>query len=349
MNIITCASFYGSGSSALTDLVAEYSDVKDLTNYEFRFLYDLDGVTDLEYHLCECHDRHNSGHAIKRFIKLSKFNAGTFFNARYEPFFQNQYMKLTQEYVDELIEISYPGWWFYDVYDKGRAYYYFMMQINKILRKLTHGKKRILPNEKILCSHPSEKKFIELTQKYVAKLMRAANSEDAPYLEIDQLLPSQNINKVLRYFSDRIYVFIVDRDPRDIYTSNRFYWKEHICPTDDVDVFCDWFIYTRESGHYETYDNDIVCRLQFEDIIYNYQDTVKRIERITGLRPENHNLQFQKLNPQRSVNNTQLWKKHNIEREIEIIERRLAKYLYPFEEVNNNVICGVKPTSTTVF
>lgn len=86
MKIITCASFYGSGSSALTDLVAEYSCVKDLTNYEFRFLYDIDGVSDLEHYLCECHDRHNAGHALKRFKRLSEFNAGTFFNARYEPF-----------------------------------------------------------------------------------------------------------------------------------------------------------------------------------------------------------------------------------------------------------------------
>ena len=60
MKIITCASYYGSGSSALTDLVAEYENVKDLTNYEFRFLYDIDGVSDLEYHLVENHDRHNA-------------------------------------------------------------------------------------------------------------------------------------------------------------------------------------------------------------------------------------------------------------------------------------------------
>lgn len=349
MKIVTCASYYGSGSSALTDLVAEYSDVMDLTNYEFRFLYDLDGVTDLEYHLCECHDRHNSGHALKRFERLSKFNSGTFFNSRYEPFFDNQYYKLTSDYISKLTTLSYPGWWFYDVYDKGRIYYYIVMLINKLFRKLTHGNKGILPNERILCAHPSEEEFLSYTREYVSKLMEAANSERKPYIEIDQLVPSQNINKVLRYFSDDIYVFIVDRDPRDIYISNKFYWKEHICPTDDVNKFCDWFIYTRESGVKERYDDQIVCKLRFEDLIYNYQETVERVEKITGLNHMMHKKQFQKFNPKRSINNTQLWKKHNVEEEIKIIEKRLSKYLFPFSDVENNVICGIESTETTVF
>ena len=47
MKIITCASYYGSGSSALTDLVSEYDSVKDLSDFEFRILHDMDGVRDL--------------------------------------------------------------------------------------------------------------------------------------------------------------------------------------------------------------------------------------------------------------------------------------------------------------
>ena len=70
MKIITCASYYGSGSSALTDLVTEYARVKNLSEYEFRFIHDIDGIADLEYHLVNCHNRHNSGHALKRFRKL---------------------------------------------------------------------------------------------------------------------------------------------------------------------------------------------------------------------------------------------------------------------------------------
>lgn len=341
MKIITCASFYGSGSSALTDLVAEYSTVKDLTDYEFSFLYGLDGVSDLEYHLCECHDRNNSGHAIKRFKRLSDFNAGTFFNSRYEPFFDNKYKMLTDKYIESLIELKHDGWWFYDLYDRGKLYYYVKMEISHILRKLTKGKKDILPKEQTLCAHPSEEKFLKCTKDYVAALVRAANKENKPYLEVDQIVPSQNINRILRYFSDDIYVFVVDRDPRDIYASNRFYWKDHVCPTDDVNTFCDWFLYTRESGSKEKYDESRVCRLKFEDLIYKYDETVAEIERITGLNAQDHKLQFRKLNPKHSVNNTQVWKRHDIDSDIKVIESRLADYLYPFEEVDGNEIPGV--------
>ena len=46
MKVITCASYYGCGSSAVTDLISEYEGVKSLTNYEFRFIHDIDGISD---------------------------------------------------------------------------------------------------------------------------------------------------------------------------------------------------------------------------------------------------------------------------------------------------------------
>lgn len=67
MKIITCASYGASGSSALTDLVAEYSNVHRMSDAEFRFLHDPDGISDLEFQLVECHNRHNAGRALKRF------------------------------------------------------------------------------------------------------------------------------------------------------------------------------------------------------------------------------------------------------------------------------------------
>ncbi|HEM5103112.1 TPA: hypothetical protein U1230_001947, partial [Streptococcus suis] len=50
-----------------------------------------------------------------------------------------------------------------------------------------------------------------------------------------------------------------------------------------------------------------------------------------------------------SVNNTQIWKKHNIEVEIKVIEERLAEYLYPFDEVNSDAVPGVKQEDGKIF
>ena len=136
MKVITCASYYGCGSSAVTDLISEYEGVKSLTNYEFRFIHDIDGISDLEHHLIDNPNRHNSGHALKRFKKLMKFNAGRSFCQRYEPFFQNQYWKLTKAYIDKLTTFTYKGFWFYDMFDRGVNVYYLYSLLTKLYAKL---------------------------------------------------------------------------------------------------------------------------------------------------------------------------------------------------------------------
>ena len=63
---------YGTGSSAITNYLEEFENCKSLSDYEFRFLYDPDGVSDLEFHIVENHHRHNSGYALKRYEKFAK-------------------------------------------------------------------------------------------------------------------------------------------------------------------------------------------------------------------------------------------------------------------------------------
>lgn len=349
MKVITCASYYGSGSSAVMDLVSEYEGVKSLSNYEFRFLHDLDGISDLEYYLCECHNRHNSGHALKRFIRLSKFNAGNIFSRRYGSFFAGEYGKLTKEYVSNLTDFSYNGWWFYDLYEKGNVAYYLYQLVDKCLKKISKNKFRILPKEITFCAHPSEKKFINCTQKYVHDLLCAANDTNAPYIAVDQILPSQNINRVMRYFSDEVFAFVIDRDPRDIYTLSKFYWRDCLNPYDDVNEFCQWYSYTRESGSPEILDDKHVLKIHFEDFIYNYNATIKKVEHLLGLSSAEHKFLFKKLNPKLSVHNTQVWKRHNIDEDISIIEQRLTKYLYPFELMGQNDIEGIEQKESHIF
>ncbi|MBF1106621.1 MAG: hypothetical protein HXL52_06645, partial [Solobacterium sp.] len=56
MKIISCASYYGTGSSAITDFLSEFDNICSMTNYEFRFVQDPDGISDLEYNLVENHN-----------------------------------------------------------------------------------------------------------------------------------------------------------------------------------------------------------------------------------------------------------------------------------------------------
>ena len=86
-NIVTCASFGASGSGVITDYLNEYSCIKNLGDYELRFLQDYDGVSTLEDALIHSPHRLNSDIAIQNYQRYVDRQCGTFLNRRYEKFF----------------------------------------------------------------------------------------------------------------------------------------------------------------------------------------------------------------------------------------------------------------------
>lgn len=336
MRIISCSSYYGTGSSAVTDYITEFDTVKSLGEYEIRILHDTDGIADLQYHLVENHNRHNSGHAIKRFKKLVDFYAGNRFFKRYEPFFNNRWKEISYQYIDSLVDFTFRGWWQYDLLDRGVTYYYYKLLINK-LYKLTIGRNNetvlnVLPNEITYCSHPTKEEFVEKTKRYLKELMEAANPEGAPFLMVDQLLPSSEIWRFLPYFED-IRTVVVERDPRDLYILEKYIWKGNVIPTDNVETFCKWYRYTRAHRKTEAYDSERVMLIRFEDLIYHYEETTAELRQWLGLKEEDHTHKFQKLNPAKSMKNTRLWTKYDIGEDLKVIETELAEYLYDYSGI----------------
>ena len=347
MKLISCASYFGSGSSALTDLVSEYEGVRSLADYEFRFVHDIDGIADLEYHLVDCHNRHNSGHALKRFWKLCQFNHGTGFIQRYEPFFGGNYLELSRDYVERLTDFEYKAYWFNDWYDRGRLFYYSKSLQSKVYKRL--GIKRsVMPHEITLASHPSRERFLSETRKYISNLLNAANPENKPYLMLDQVLPSSNVNKCLRYFPDDTKLVIVTRDPRDVFLSEKYVWHDDCLPH-EPELFCKWFDYTHSCNRDETPDPNKVITINFEDLIYNYDEMVFKLEKFLGLNPQDHTRLFSGFNPKRSFGNTQLWKKYDDAESIRVIENKLPQYLYDFGCKKYEDISGIDVNYETVF
>ena len=348
MKIITCASYGASGSSILTDLVSEYSNVYRMTDAEFRFLHDPDGVSDLEFQLVECHNRHNAGRALKRFWRISKFYGGNRIHRRYERFFDGDYLKITKEYVEELTDfISYGGWTF-DLVDKGELYAYMKRAEDRILKALPFTHRRVLDKEEMYFSHPSEEKFLSATRKYVHKLMQVANSDNKEFIEVDQIVASQNIDRYLRYFSDPIEVFVIDRDPRDIYLLEKLYYGSD--NKDTAEIFCKKFKYIRNSGDPTKSVSDHIHYMRFEDFLFHYDDIVRQVETLTGLKKEDHKLQFKYCNPKRSIHNTQVWKEHpELAADIRYIEKELSDYLYSFEDYEGKEVVGMETKDSTKF
>ena len=331
MKVITCASYYGSGSSAVTDFISEFDNVASVGDYEFRFAHDPDGLSELEYNLVENFNRHNSGHALKRYKKLVDYYGNHFLVKRYEPYFNNQWKKLSYEYIDKLTDFKFPGFWQYDFYDKGRIYE-FIQKFPERFMHLTFWKNK--PDKHLfflksttLASHPTEEKFLKCTKEYTDSLMKAVNKKNLPYLLLDQILPSSNIERHMRYFNNA-QVFVVDRDPRDIYLLAKYEWKDTVVPK-DIKLFCKWFKYVRDVDNKKQWNPQKIMYVQFEDLIYNYEETTNKIKKWIGLSEKNHNQKYQKFNPDISIKNTRYWVQHSeYKEEADYIAKELPEYLY---------------------
>lgn len=337
MKIITCASYYGTGSSAITDFVSEFDNVYSCTNMEFRFIQDPDGISELEYNLVENFNRHNSGHALKRYKRLVDFYSGNIFGKKLSSIFGDNWKTISYKYIDDLTDFSFPGWWMYDLYDRGNWFYFRKRIINKILTKTVWNNRpdRVfnnMKNEMTLCSHPSEKEFLTKTQNYLHELFDCILPEGNDTIVVDQLLPPTNLKRHLRYFSDEVKVVIVDRDPRDLFVLDKYVWKDGIIPN-DVETFCKWFKYTRAHRKYDDLETEQICFVRFEDLIYKYESETQSLMRWLGLLSKNHNRPQKEFDPNKSIQNTQVWKKYQqAEEEVKYIEQALEEYLYQFPD-----------------
>ena len=338
MRIISCSSYYGTVSSAVTDYISEFDNCFSLTNHEFRFVQDPGGISDLEYNLVENHHRHNSGHALKKYKKIVDFLSGNILIKKYEPFFNNQWKKISYEYIDSLTAFTQKGYWHQDVIDKGYGFYIRKRLMNKILQKsIWRGRKDYglneMPNEITLYSRPSEERFLSLTKEYIDKLFTSANKQNKEDVMVDQIVPPSNLSRYSRYFND-IKVFVVDRDPRDLYLLEKYIWKGTIIPTENVDIFCKWFKYTRVHRKDEVYDKENVMFVQFEDLIYKYDDTTEHIKQWLSYDEANHLLKNKYFDPSKSIKNTQLWNQiSGVEKEMDYIKSELTEYLYDYTKI----------------
>ena len=83
---------------------------------------------------------------------------------------------------------------------------------------------------------------------------------------------------------------------------------------------------------------DRICRIKFEDLIYNYDETVGGIFDKLGWDRKAHTAPKTKFNPQKSIFNTQLFLKNKeFKAECDYIAEERKEYLYSFPyEINHS-------------
>lgn len=335
MRVFTCTGFYGTGSSAVTDFFSDCKGVECRGEYEIRLLHDPYGVSDLEYNLVENPNRHNTSNSIKKFKWTVDFLSGSWWNRRYEDYFNGQFKTLSYEYIDSICKFKYNGKWHYDIIERGYWFWFINRLYNKffsILKNIFHRQNEVNHNllpkdEKAYAGISDEAEFLKCTKNYTRKLLSTICKSDSEILFVDQLVPPSNFKRYCRYVDD-LTIFVVDRDPRDLYLLEKVVWKGNIIPCYDPKVFCDWFLWTR-SMYESSEKSDNVIKVQFEDLIYKYDETVSILLDFARIDKSDYNMNH--FNPSKSIKNTKLWERYpEYKDDIAIIEKELSEYLYKY-------------------
>ena len=81
---------------------------------------------------------------------------------------------------------------------------------------------------------------------------------------------------------------------------------------------------------------DNIFFLQFQNMVYKYQSTIKIMTNFVGIHGENHISQFKYFDPQKSVKGTNLKEKYpKFRKDVEYIEEHLSEYIYDFTRNEN--------------
>lgn len=335
--------YMGSGSSAVTDLISEIDCVDNKSgSFEYIFLHCPNGVFDLEDKLLIGNNAIRSDEAIHSFYETMKdLNYKRFWwPSGYKKIFHNKFMDIVNQYIEEIIDIKIDSFWYYQ--ENPKSFMYIKVFFERVIRKLFKGTihiKKPLRYETMWLSYKSEEEFYRLTNKFISNILSCLSYDKADIV-IDQLILPHNLYRVPKYFDDKFYFIVVERDPRDIFILNKYIWSGRntgVPYSRDVEQFCEQYKAIRKMER--SCDNINLFKIKFEDLVYNYEMMCKKIFDFLGYDCDKHTKQYQYFDPAKSIKNTQVYlmdPKYNDE--VKYIEKHLSSYLYDFPYANNTSV-----------
>lgn len=346
--IVVPTGYMGSGSSAVTDMISEIEGYDaDYGKFEYVFMHCPNGVFDLEDKLLIGNNAVRSDEALHSFRNTMKqlFDKKYWWVGHYKEKLSPKFMEYTDEYVDSLITQKMPSYWYWQ--ENADVKMILKLIWRKIISTCSFGHvhiKQPLVYDDMFVSYVKEDEFYAKTKVYLRKLWKELGVTQRNVI-LDQLFLPFNINRMERYFDENeAVIFVIDRDPRDTFIINKYNYTKRNLPIPyptDAKEFCKCYRALREMEKEATHPN--IHRIHFEDLVYYYDETVECILNALGATKEMHIKKKQKFNPEKSIENTQLFLiNEQIKEEVCIMETELAPYLYhfPYER---------KPDSAKIF
>lgn len=335
IQLITSTGFGDSGSSAITDILREYDciDTKR-SEWECTFLHEADGLADLEDSIREGH-RLKVDLAATRFLELAK-NLSK--QIDYKALFNGKFFEISKEFIDSLFSMKWNGGWHrrdnekqsYSFAERRRiacAEGFYNAKSSKFCLYENYGWHPTYRYYNEMRYETDIEHFYKCAKTYTSRLLEVMNCQKN-LLCIDQLLPPTNIEKYLRYFEVEPKIFVVDKDPRDLYITNQIFNASRYIPSADIDVFIKWYRATRSKSR-ENWNLQNVCSLKLDELCNDYDNQIAKIEVFLGLSHVSHSKAFTYFEPEKSQTNTQLYRRYtNYSAEVAKIEKELEEFLY---------------------
>ena len=332
---VVMATFNGSGSSAIVDLLKEFKGFYEC-EAEIRFITDPYGIIQLERALVDDWDWVASAGAITDYINLCKrycHKKSHFplarFGLGYNTTINPKFMEITYKYIERLSKYTYRVD-FYHYKSQKKYIRYCLDRLRYGIEYYSKGKLKTA-NRKGQISYfanPSREEFLEATRDYIEELFEEHFKSDNGYIILDQALTAGQAKKIHQYFR-KSKLIIADRDPRDMYANELL--QVNLNPDCYTDEYAHNYCIRQKAMHQGIpKDDKDVLRVQFESLICNYDTEKRRIAEFLNVPLESHINPRKFLKPEVSIKNVMLWKKRysQYENVYRIIENELDELLY---------------------
>lgn len=289
-NIIDIQGFGWSGSSAALDLLSEYDDTevmglidrgsqaeRRVFNYEIELFRTAGGIFEIE-----------------KFIGKISLNSN-------DALIHRLVLAITSSEI-------------YLQFEEMRPYFYeFFSQIVTLFSRNNNASafNNHLPyngnNVKCYLTKMSVDDYHRIARRFANTLLnRLFADSNKGYLVADQICgdDQRDLTFYRNYFPNIKSIFVY-RDPRDVfYDANHF--KVAWIPYEDVNSFILWYKYCMQTFSLDGNGEYLVVR--FEDLVYDYQKQVERIEEYVGLTSSQHLYPKKCLDVSVSRKNVGLWR-----------------------------------------
>ena len=338
--IIGTSSFAASGGSALTNILEEFSAFSVLKGgAEFECKFFTDNIFALETAL-------KIGNGIDKAAKAFLYNAWQASKERdYQNNFGPDFLNYTIEYIDSVTE-NYLGAFHKDydyafidpaeraIFSKAQKLYnYKYGRRSYEAYEPYHWEPSYIPFRKVYYGNfPND--FYDKTQKYIEKIFSPLYVENKRYILVDALYTATSTTpSEVKYYKDS-RALIANRDPRDLYVINKEIYGEWYMPTWNVEAWIKYYKNRRQSIKPQKENNkDNILHLQFESLIYDYEESLAKIKEFLNLKDSEHTKKGQIFIPEKSQTNTQVFRKYpQYLKDIEKIEKELPEFCYPYSE-----------------